>query len=60
MLKQNVNVENTFDGQSLRNALLHTIKDLADHDPNNLQAGVILGRVEREMNLRERGDVAEQ
>ncbi len=53
-------MEKAHDGETLRKTLLKTIKDLAENDPDNFQSGVILGRVERELNLRERDDVSEQ
>lgn len=60
-MKQEPDADRPFDGESLRKAVLQTIKDLAaEKGADSLQSGEILGRLERELNLRDRGDVAEQ
>lgn len=53
-------MENTNKGKMLRNALLETVKELSESDPNNLQSGAILGMLERRLKLRERDDPGEQ
>ena len=53
-------MDKAHNGETLRKTLLKTIKDLVENDPDNFQSGVILGKVERELNLRERDDVSEQ
>jgi hypothetical protein len=50
----------SLNGETLRKKLLDTIKDTAENDSDNFQSGVILGRVVRELNLRERDNIDEQ
>ena len=53
-------MENTNKGKMLRNALLETVKELSESDPDNLQSGVIFGKLEKRLKLRESDDYMAQ
>lgn len=50
----------TFDGKSLRTALLQTVKNLSMTNSHDLETGVILADVEKRLDLRNRNNLEEQ